>query len=254
MEDFVKSVKAQLYDRVSSPLFFSFVISWLLWNYRFVLIVLSDTSVSQKFNMIDTQIFPDWEVSLFKGVFLPLVSSLIYLFLYPYPAWHVFRHIRMQQKRLKELQQEIDDETPLTREEARSLRVLVRSAADEQDRIAAEKDGIIRDLKAEIENMQSESSEGDARPTESQRRETSPLDEIQKSIMHILADDEGFVDSHIIFSKIQEKRLHVQHAIDKLKDLDYIEEEMFSNEPAFQLSPDGRDHYVEFLDEEGEPN
>ena len=250
MEDFVKSVKAQLYDRVSSPLLFSFAVSWLIWNYRFVLILLSDITVQQKFAMIDSLIYPEWYVLLTRGLVLPLVSSLVYLFFYPYPAWYVFRHIRQQQKRLKELQQEIDDETPLTREEARSLRVLVRSAADEQDRIAAEKDLVIKDLQAELKSTRSESIEEGAQAAENQRRETSSLDSIQKSIMHMLADDDGYLDNREIFSKIPEKRLHVQRAIDKLKDLDFIEEETFSNEPAFKLSPEGRDHYVDFLDEE----
>ena len=35
VEESIKSIKAELYDRVLSPLIFGFCIAWCVWNYKF---------------------------------------------------------------------------------------------------------------------------------------------------------------------------------------------------------------------------
>ena len=50
LDDLSKSIKASLYERATSPLFGAFVISWLAWNYRFVLTVISSMSAKEKFS------------------------------------------------------------------------------------------------------------------------------------------------------------------------------------------------------------
>jgi hypothetical protein len=41
VNEIVKSAKAQLSERIASPLIGSFVISWCLWNYKFLVILFS---------------------------------------------------------------------------------------------------------------------------------------------------------------------------------------------------------------------
>lgn len=152
MDDLIKSLKAHLYDRVSSPLFFSFSVSWLLWNYRLVLLFFAtDLKYQQKINVIDLDLYPTHEAMLFRGLALPLISALVYLFIYPYPAKFVFRHIQLQQKELKQIQQGIEDDTPITQEEARSLRKSLRDADRESDKVLAEREKTIQSLQSELD-------------------------------------------------------------------------------------------------------
>lgn len=75
-DDLSKSIKAQLYERVSSPLLGSFAISWVAWNYRFVLTLISSLPLNEKLAFIDTHIFPSYTQVLLQGGLYPLVTAL----------------------------------------------------------------------------------------------------------------------------------------------------------------------------------
>ncbi|WP_460371622.1 hypothetical protein ACOYXF_08805 [Pseudomonas sp. Tul1A2] len=122
IEDFTTAVKAQLYERVSSPLLSSFALSWCGWNYKFLLVVLSGMSSHEKIVYIDMNIFPSvWSIVM-HGAALPLITCLFLIFLYPIPAEYIYKHVKIQQRRLKEIQQSIDDDSPLSKEQARKIR------------------------------------------------------------------------------------------------------------------------------------
>ena len=53
-----KSVKAVLYDRISSPLLGTFAVSWVLWNHRFITVLLSNMEPIEKFKVVDTVLYP----------------------------------------------------------------------------------------------------------------------------------------------------------------------------------------------------
>lgn len=117
-----KSVKAVLYDRISSPLLGTFAVSWVLWNHRFITVLLSNMEPIEKFKVVDTVLYSTWDSLLWKMAAFPLLTTALFIFLYPYPARFVFEFTRKHQKRLKEIRQRIDDETPLTVEESREIR------------------------------------------------------------------------------------------------------------------------------------
>lgn len=121
IDDVTKSIKAQLYDRISSPLFSSFLISWAAWNYKFIIVVLSGTQAKEKFLLIDL-IFPDVLSVFLRGGMFPLFTALAIIFIYPYPARFIYRFSRLRHQELKVIQTEIDDSTPMTKEEAKKLR------------------------------------------------------------------------------------------------------------------------------------
>lgn len=122
IEDLTTTIKAQLYERVSSPLLSSFSLSWCGWNYKFLLIVFSGMSSHEKIIYIDMNLFPNFMAMLTHGIILPLVTSLLLIFVYPIPAEFIYKHVKIQQRRLKEIQQSIDDESPLSKEQARKIR------------------------------------------------------------------------------------------------------------------------------------
>lgn len=158
IEDLTTTIKAQLYERVSSPLLSSFFISWCGWNYKFILILFSGMASHEKIVYIDLNIFPNLTSAVVHGALLPALTSLLLIFVYPIPAEFIYRHVKINQRRLKEIQQSIDDESPLSKEQARKLR---RESLENQLKYEAEIDSknienarlkeIISDLQQKLE-------------------------------------------------------------------------------------------------------
>lgn len=161
-EDFTTTIKAQLYERVSSPLLSSFLISWCCWNYKFIIILLAAIPAYEKIIYIDLNIFPDAKSMFLHGVLLPFATSMLLIFVYPIPAAYIYRHVKMNQRRLKEIQQSIDDESPLSKEQARKIR---REALESQLKYEAEIDSKtsenarLKEMIAELQQVQKKTLE-----------------------------------------------------------------------------------------------
>ncbi|ELY4158743.1 hypothetical protein SMZ39_001427 [Cronobacter turicensis] len=121
-EDLIKTVKAQLYDRITSPLLGCFLISWFIWNYKFVFTLFSDMKIQDKFKYIDSVILTEGGGYFLRFVVFPLLTTAFFIFIYPYPAKFTYAFFRKRQVELKKIQQELDNETPITKEEAKKIR------------------------------------------------------------------------------------------------------------------------------------
>lgn len=122
LADILQSAKQSLTERFASPLMGSFVISWCLWNWKFLVILFSNASVSQTFALIEKVSFPNTEVLVTRGILYPLLTAAVYIFVYPYPAKLVYAYTLRRQREINQIKQSIADETPLTLEESRRLR------------------------------------------------------------------------------------------------------------------------------------
>ena len=133
-EEITKSIKATLYERVGNPLLSSFCIAWAIWNYRFLMLIMSNLNVSEKFSAID-QLYHWWSwnlydfnVSISKSFIItflgPLVSSIAYIWILPIPTIFFYEIWYKNQITLLRIKQKIEDETPITQAEARKLRAL----------------------------------------------------------------------------------------------------------------------------------
>jgi hypothetical protein len=161
VDEVLKSFKAQMYDRVSSPLTFSFVLSWCAWNYRFLLLLIGTSSASEKFAYVDQHLFTAWQDYAFRGFLFPLCSALFYIYLYPTPARKVYEFTQSEAVKMKKAQQRIEDKTPISEEEAAELRANMRKEkrerADELER--AEK--IITQLTTDLARFETKPSVAD---------------------------------------------------------------------------------------------
>lgn len=166
LDDILHSIRSQVSERLSSPLIGAFAISWCLWNYRFLVILFSNNTVTETFKLIDSIAFPPtWSVFL-NGVLYPLLSALSYIFLYPYPARVVYRFVRERQRDIAKIRQQIEDETPLTQAEAKLLKAKVDEIKldlirkDDSLELEREKSKkIIDQLQIQISALQKESNE-----------------------------------------------------------------------------------------------
>ncbi len=64
----------------------SFLISWPLWNWKFVIALLSRNTVTETIRLVETVIYPHWWSFPLWGIALPLATAAIYIFGYPFPA------------------------------------------------------------------------------------------------------------------------------------------------------------------------
>lgn len=122
MDELLKSVRQQIDERLSSPLLGTFVISWCLWNYKFLVILFSAAQVTQTFKLIEAIAFPDIASILLRGVLYPLFTSAIYIFAYPYPARLVYRFVHRARKALEDERRVIEGQSLLTLDESRRIR------------------------------------------------------------------------------------------------------------------------------------
>ena len=83
-EDVSKSIKASLYDRVSSPLFGAFSFSWGAWNYKFLLLLLSSMDVKNKIEYIEMVLYPSYQELLLTGFAYPLITSVLFILNLPF--------------------------------------------------------------------------------------------------------------------------------------------------------------------------
>lgn len=122
LENLTKEIKAQLYERARSPLTGAFSISWIAWNFKPIVILLSNEALNSKFNLWSAYYSSNADSVLFGFVY-PLLSAVFYILFYPYPARWAYEYWYLQHKETKRIQQKIEDETPLTQEESRAIRI-----------------------------------------------------------------------------------------------------------------------------------
>ncbi len=156
LDKLLTSIQAQINERTTSPLMGSFVVSWILWNYKFLVILFSSATVSRTFEMIHSIAFPNTTAILLKGFALPGLTAAAYIFLYPYPAKFVYEFSRRRQKDINDIRRQIDDETPLTLEESRKLRADIFRSENEYIQQLDRKDAEIARLKAQIAELRDE--------------------------------------------------------------------------------------------------
>lgn len=130
-EQFSNTIKATLYDRVSSPLSSSFLVSWCLWNYKILIVLFSSMKPYDKYNEIDILISNyGFSNSLFEplgywfsnGFLYPLLSAVIYLFIYPKPSRWVYEHWLNNEKLLKDLKDKADEAKLLSEAESKIIK------------------------------------------------------------------------------------------------------------------------------------
>jgi len=129
--DAITSIKATLYDRASSPLFGAFVLAWCIWNYRVIAILFSGEDINIQFAAIDHRFallivpYINFELGLIlHGLLIPMGIALFYIFLYPRLSIPVYERSLEDQKELRRLKQEKEDNELLSVEESREFNVM----------------------------------------------------------------------------------------------------------------------------------
>lgn len=259
LDDLAKTVKAQLYERASSPLLGAFAISWIAWNYRFLLVLISSMPTAEKFTYIDTNIFSSYQVIFLHGTLYPLLTTLSLIFIYPIPAKFVYEHWRKRQRELKEIQQRIDDETPLTREEARELRHETLNAKLEFEQELERRSAEITRLKETIKELQPREKVEVDRPQKKQAKSTpiqatetsSRLSDDQVQMLRRIAESaQGLAEKKLITSSGND-RILAAYNLGELETRNYVSRDYSSTfgDYALKATHPGRSYLVNHAQE-----
>ena len=246
-DDVSKTIKAILYDRITSPLFGTFILSWCGWNWRLLALFLTDSSmpVANKLRYLDSDLYPSNGVTFIYGLLLPLATTAFFIYIYPWFARMVYGYWREQQNELKRLQVEKDGEKSLTNDEAKEIRnqALLSELQYQDEREKREvriKDleNLVKSLQVENSSVSNKKSAGEPVVSQKQARKSKSTQnyssEVKNAMFSILKlTDEvtagSNIEQSILISRIsQGKELSklgstlVLHCLDNLSDGNYI--------------------------------
>jgi hypothetical protein len=219
MDDLVKAIKLQLYERATSPLFSSFVLSWLAWNHRLFFVLFSDIRVTEKFDYINERLYDTWWPCLSLGFLFPLATSLGIILVLPYPARWVFEIVSAHQIKLKQIQLKVENETPLPEAEARALRTTLREAKISFEKAMNDREEAIEELKRENldlrSRLDSESKRKEIKDISAMVGHGGPLEPSHLQLLDFVSKHPG-VQRRVIAEEVDRDPLEAEVAIDEL--------------------------------------
>lgn len=244
LTDILESAKQSLIERLSSPLLGAFFLSWCAWNWKFVVILLSDNTITTTFSLIETFAFPDYSTIVFRGLVFPLFSACAYVFIYPYPARFIYDFTLRRQREISQTKQRISDETPLTIEDSRRI----RSEYIEKERRHA---ALIQGLREEIASLNEALSARDkqikASPHSGAEKYYDRLDESQLELLHLLEDSGGESPEPDLITQSNETKVKTEFNIGELERKNLVSRH-FSNRARAHIvafTHDGRRALIE---------
>ena len=116
-------LKLNLYERLSSPLMPSFIVSWMVVNYKLIVTIFSEGSFETKFDYIDSHLYSSQPCFWLLTLIYPLLGSLIYIFVLPYPARFVFGFSLNRKIELRQMKLTKEKATLLSQEDSNKLRL-----------------------------------------------------------------------------------------------------------------------------------
>jgi len=190
-DDIVKGIREYVSDRFMSPLGASLTVSWCLWNYKALLIVLSGESAIRKINLLHL-VYQDNAYSAVHLAAGPLATAAFYILAFPYPSNWVYSYSLRRRKEALDLKREIDDQTVLTHEESRALRMQFEEMDLEHTSATLRLNSRIDALKEQLKQAVDERDSA-----------LKQLNDVRGTVADPVADEEHDGVQEIVLSKLQ---------------------------------------------------
>lgn len=154
MRDIFDSIGAAVKDRFTNPLTGAFIISWFVWNYKLVVILISDMKPYVKFSYVQNHLYPDSLSVVIWGVLVPLATALAYIIIYPHPSRWVYEYALKQSRENRKIRHKVEDETPLSVDESRKIIAERHSEAARYEAELDQKDTALKQCRALIKELE----------------------------------------------------------------------------------------------------
>lgn len=239
--EFLKAAKEAVSERFSSPLLSSFCIAWCLWNYKFIVILFSKNSVESTFNLIEKISFPNGMTIFLHGLLYPFLSAIAYIYLYPYPAKHIYVFRLKRQKEINQLKKKIHDETPLTVEESRILIKKYFELEQNNKKIINSLQSEISDLNEQIKNSFKSQAEDKTNIIYDR------VDPTQLAILNLIENNGGSANQKLIIKNSGQQKIKTEFDLGELLRKNLIRQNYDYNitDYVYTFTQPGRKTYLE---------
>ncbi|GHB55608.1 hypothetical protein GCM10008107_00380 [Psychrosphaera saromensis] len=253
-QDTINSIKAVLYERISSPLAGAFLSSWLIWNWKTVLYVFSSTKVSEKIYYIDKKLYADSYEFWGTIVIFPLISAFLFILIYPFLSYWTYSFWEKAQIKLKKLKLEIEGETPLPEKEAQKLRLAHLALEKAFYNQLKTKNDEVQNLKEQILNLNELLSEDkNEEPKQvllfdEEQDEEQLTDAEQSALLLFKEKDELFMVDFI--NQLPYESVKIQYSVECLLDRVYLLKDWNRKVSSYtyKLTTKGKGKVVKLLD------
>jgi hypothetical protein len=149
ISEFRKSIKAVLYERLTSPFSGAFFFSWFVRNWKLLYyLFFSNNEVVKRIAFVEVNFVNPW-----NNLVYPFLSSVFLIVLYPFISTGAFWVWLRFKNWQNELRNEIENKQLLTLEKSVELRMEIRNQQEQFDKILSSKTEEISLLKKEIDSM-----------------------------------------------------------------------------------------------------
>lgn len=241
-DEILKSIRSQLYERAVSPLFGSVLISWGIWNYKFVLLVFSGIAITEKYRLIDEVLFSNWQQIYLRGALYPILTAIFYIFVYPYPAKYVFEFSRNRQKEINDIKHKIEEETLLTVKESRAIRGEIFTLEEEHQKEVKRKDNEINRLKEELGNASGSVEHVGSDSADEFPEKDDDLTDAQAQMLKEIGESDSAVSERSIVSQASSGHVKAKYDLGELENLGYLKKDYHSgiSDYTYVLTHKGR--------------
>lgn len=186
LDELSNSVKATLYERLSSPLAGAFLLSWGVWNWRPLLVlVASSASVEDRIEYVGTHY---WDAAnLYWG---PLLSTIVLVTLVPWLSAWTFKFVVEARRYQLFARDRFLEASRLTLQQSQALRKELRDTTSKLHSEVEDKGAQIRDLLSHIQQLEEQLAEA-ANLREFAGEVVKSLTDGEKELLTLLSQNEG---------------------------------------------------------------
>lgn len=224
VKDIWASLVAGVRERTTNPLTAALVISWIFWNYKFAIVLISNESPATKLQLIERLYPANLETYLGSALLMPIVTAFLYVLAYPLLSRKIVKYSREHQIELANSIKVVEGNRLLTVEEmaTRSRRhEMERRKWDERETELESKIQELRNALDETEDQVKGLSSGTSLTDskEAKQDENASLDTETLSDQAYLSELENIDENRK--EKIDEERRLVRDKIQELQAIDF---------------------------------
>lgn len=156
--DLFDEFKAHISHRLSNPFTPAFLVSWSVWNYKTLILLLSGMDAELKIAAIQAvYAWENWhQNALVQGVLIPAFFAGLYVWLSPRISRIIMVFWKIQESGTKGELVKIEDEVPLTRQEMGQIKAQMQKQLDERDEKLERRDITVSRMEAQLRERDNE--------------------------------------------------------------------------------------------------
>jgi len=154
IDEATKSMRSVLFERVTSPLYGTFICTWLIWNWKIVYLTLFISETIIKTSKID-YIIANYSC-VWNLIWFPLISTAIFITIVPFISnGSYWLHMWFKQWKVRQ-KNEFENRQCLTVQQSVTLRLEMRNQETQFEQIISEKENEISTLQSQLKELENQ--------------------------------------------------------------------------------------------------